>query len=94
MPIPITPEVTLGPQMSRIDRTLSRLPAKAYLPLAELAVEAWTTPEPVSFAERCTGEHKTLTAGETWGKLWDCGWFHLTGTVPAEAAGAGRSPVD
>ncbi len=87
MPIPITPEVTLGPQMSRIDRTLSRLPANAYRPLAELTVEAWTTPEPVPYAKRESGEHKTLAVGDVWGKLWDCGWFHLTGTVPAEAAG-------
>ena len=87
MPIPIVPEITQGPQISRIDRTLSRLPHLVYAPLSELTAEAWVTPEPVPFAERQSGAHHALKPGDTWGKLWDCAWFHFTGTVPAEAAG-------
>jgi len=87
MPIPISPEVTQGPQISRIDRAISRLPKLVYRPLSDLAVEAWVTPEPVPFAERESGTHLTLKAGDKWGKLWDCAWLHFTGTVPSEAAG-------
>lgn len=87
MPIPISPEVTQGPQISRIDRAISRLPKLVYHPLSELTVEAWITPEPVPFAERESGTHQTLKVGDKWGKLWDCAWFHFTGTVPSEAAG-------
>ncbi len=87
MPIPISPEVTQGPQISRIDRALSHLPRLVYRSLSDLAVEAWVTPEPVPFAGRESGTHQTLQVGDKWGKLWDCAWFHFTGTVPAEAAG-------
>jgi alpha-mannosidase len=87
MPIPISPEVTQGPQLKRIDRTLSRLPHIVYRPLRDLNIETWVTPEPVSFAQRRTGEHKILKPGDVWGKLWDCAWFHFTGAVPADAAG-------
>ena len=86
MPIPIVPELTHGPQLSRIDRTLSRLPALVYAPLSELTAEAWVTAEPAPFAARQSGTHRALKLGDTWGKLWDCAWFHFTGTVPAEAA--------
>jgi len=87
MPIPISPEVTQGPLISRIDRVISRLPKSVYRPLQDLTVEAWVTPEPVPFAGRENGTHLPLKIGDRWGKLWDCAWFHFTGTVPSEAAG-------
>ncbi len=87
MPIPISPEVTQGPQISRIDRTISRLPKLVYRPIADLVVDAWTTPEPTPFTERESGTHQALKVGDKWGKLWDCAWLHFTGSVPAEAAG-------
>jgi len=87
MPIPISPEVTQGPLISRIDRVISRLPKSVYRPLQDLMVEAWVTPEPVPFTGRENGTHLPLKIGDKWGKLWDCAWFHFTGMVPAEAAG-------
>ncbi|WP_207229594.1 alpha-mannosidase [Ktedonosporobacter rubrisoli] len=57
------------------------------MPLTALQVEAWITPEPVPFAERLSGAHKELSIGQSWGKLWDCAWFHFTGTVPEQAGG-------
>ncbi|WP_043582585.1 alpha-mannosidase [Geminisphaera colitermitum] len=68
--------------------TLRRIQAAVYQPVAPLAVEAWVTPEPVSFSQRQSGAHRALKPGQAWGKLFDCAWFHFTGTVPAEAAGA------
>jgi alpha-mannosidase len=51
-------------------------------PISTLDVEAWTTKEPVVFAERTSGRHVSLRKGEKWGELFDCGWFHFSGTVP------------
>jgi len=59
----------------------------AYVEVAPLTIEAWCTHEPVCFEERCTGEPRTLSLGDTWGDLFDCAWFRFTGEIPAEAAG-------
>jgi alpha-mannosidase len=45
------------------------------------------TPEPVPYAARQSGQHTVLSIGQSWGKLWDCAWFHFTGIVPESAAG-------
>ena len=37
--------------------------------------------------ERIQGQGQSIEIGESWGKLWDCAWFHFTGTVPQTAAG-------
>lgn len=66
---------------------LQKIEGAIYTPLAELHTEAWITPEPVPFAERQSGQHKVLRIGESWGKLWDCAWFHFSGVVPEFAAG-------
>ena len=63
-------------------RTLHNIEQAIYTPVATLQVEAWITPEPAPFTERQSGEYKNLTIGESWGKLWDCAWFHFTGTLP------------
>lgn len=66
-------------------RVLSNIERATYSPLVELAIEAWITPEPVPFASRQSGTHAVLGVGQRWGKLWDCAWFHFTGTVPEQA---------
>jgi alpha-mannosidase len=85
MPVPISPEITEGPLLHRIDGAMGRLPKLVYRVLSELDAEGWVTPEPKPYAERMQGEHKRLKQGDVWGKLWDCAWFHFTGTVPKEA---------
>ena len=87
MPIPISPEITQGPRLKRIDQTIDRLPQAVYAPLADLECQAWITPEPVPFADRRAGAHKILKQGDRWGALWDCAWFHFSGSAPAAAAG-------
>ena len=74
-------------KLDRIDQTISRLIKSVYLPLVDLETELWVTAEPTSFADRTSGQYSKPKAGDVWGKLWDCGWFHFTGTVPKEAAG-------
>jgi len=65
--------------------TLRRIEQAIYAPITELAIEAWVTPEPVPYAERQSGRHSVLHIGQSWGKLWDCAWFHFTGCVPESA---------
>ncbi|MCA0758160.1 alpha-mannosidase [Paenibacillus sp. N4] len=59
-----------------------------YVPLEELRVTAWVTPEPVPYEERMSGQRIELAQGDRWGNLWDCAWFHFAGKVPASAKGA------
>ncbi|CAM4463951.1 alpha-mannosidase [Paenibacillus endophyticus] len=59
-----------------------------YTPLSELRVQAWVTPEPVSFAERRSGRMVELAPGDRWGNLWDCAWFHFTGQTDESVKGS------
>ncbi len=73
-------------KLNRVDQTVRQLPQAVYITLGELKVSAWRTDEPVSFANRESGEPISIQTGDVWGKLWDCAWFHFTGTVPKDAA--------
>lgn len=70
-----------------VARTLHKIEQSIYTPLAELNTEAWITAEPAPFAERQSGEQKRLAIGQSWGKLWDCAWFHFRGQIPESAQG-------
>ncbi|MGL4737906.1 MAG: alpha-mannosidase [Cellulosilyticaceae bacterium] len=66
-------------------KTLVRLLEKSrYHTVGRLAARAYVTAEPVGFANRMQGEEKTLVCGESWGKHWECAWFHFTGVVGSE----------
>lgn len=62
--------------------TLSILKDSIYTVVGELKAEVWVNSEPVPFRKRFSGEHKTLSEGDKWGSLFDCGWFHFTGQIP------------
>lgn len=56
--------------------------AKAYTQLFPLSCEAYVTAEPVDFAHRTSGEHKTINIGDKWAQnVFDCAWFHITGEI-------------
>jgi len=80
------PYETVKPEQLR--SLLQEIDRHIYKPLAELDVTAWVTSEPVIYADRQTGQKLELKAGDRWGQLWDCAWFHFRGTVPEEAQGA------
>lgn len=67
---------------------LERLEEQIYLPLSTLTVTAWVTKEPVPYAERMSGRRLDVAAGDRWGELWDCAWFHFAGKVAEEARGS------
>ena len=74
-------------QQETIDAMLQKLEANIYVPLCDIDMEVYKTAEPVVFSKKTTGERKSVKKGDCWGKLWECGWFHLTGTVPQSAKG-------
>lgn len=63
----------------------AQIEAHVYQPVAGLQAVAWVTPEPVAFSRREQGTRLDLEPGLTWGRLWDCAWFHLTGSIPESA---------
>ena len=55
---------------------------------ADLKMEYAKTAEPVPFSERLQLEYKPIKEGELWSdRVWDCGWFHITGNVPVSPEG-------
>jgi len=70
-----------------LDVALQRLGDGVYTIVAPLAIAAWRTKEPVSFAQRTMGEPLQLSIGDAWGELFDAAWFRFTGTIPASAVG-------
>lgn len=63
-----------------------RLLEERWREVAQLAIEAWCSPEPLPFARRREGTHRSLAVGESWGRLFDCAWFRFAGTIPESAA--------
>lgn len=50
--------------------------------ISPLRIEVWTSPEPLPFSRRQEGNYQKPAIGQSWGKLFDCGWFRFSGTVP------------
>jgi len=73
--------------MDRANAVLvQRLEDSIYTVIGEpLKITAYCTKEPVTYANKTSGEKKVLKKGETWGDLFDCAWFNFTGTVPNDA---------
>ena len=74
-------------QMEAIVKVIPDLYHRTYIPIGELGMTVYKTPEPVPFEERTSGKAETVKKGEVWGEPWECGWFRFTGTVPEEAKG-------
>jgi len=83
----------------RVARTLAhRLRPAVHRTVGALQVEAWHVeggrgePVPPSAALPGEGRHdaaryEPMAVGDPWGPAWGTSWLHLTGEVPAEAAG-------
>jgi alpha-mannosidase len=71
----------------RLDIALQMINKAIYSVVGALDIRAWRTPGPVTFDRRQSGEELHLAVGDKWGNLFDCAWFHFTGTTPPEAAG-------
>ena len=72
-----------------LGRLLERIRTAVYRPIGELNVEVFVTPEPLAFDRRTEGRRLEIKAGDVWASaVFDCGWFHFTGVLPTDAAGA------
>ena len=78
----------------RLPEVQKRIKESIYEKKALLDMTVWITPEPVSFPNRTTGKEKKVTVGESWGGLFECGWFHFTGTVPEGFENPGEKGED
>ncbi|WP_299036926.1 glycoside hydrolase family 38 C-terminal domain-containing protein [uncultured Pseudokineococcus sp.] len=83
----------------RVERTLAhRLRPAVHRVVGSLQVEAWHVeggrgePVPPSAAlpgdgRRDDARYEPMAVGDAWGPAWGTSWLHVTGEVPAEAAG-------
>ncbi len=72
----------------RVCRMLNILKNEIVLETVKFSAEYAVTPEPVPYADRLSLEYKPIAEGGTWGKAWDCGWFHVKAKVPEAWKGA------
>ncbi|WP_027629198.1 alpha-mannosidase [Ruminiclostridium cellobioparum] len=78
----------------RLPGVLEQIKSAMYKRISELDISVWITPEPVTFEDRMSGVKKDVAIGQSWGNLWDCGWFHFTGAVPdASETGANDEEI-
>jgi len=76
----------------RLPGVQDRIKKAIFQIIAPLDMKVYLTLEPVAFMNRTTGKEKKIEIGDSWGGLFECGWFHFTGTVPEdwEAAAGGN----
>lgn len=58
-------------------------------PLLNLTIEGAVTKEPVTFEDKDRLDYKSFRVGDSWGDLFDCAWFKITGKVSLD----GDEPV-
>lgn len=76
-------------QTGRITRALDNLRERFYIHLTDLHCEVYTSDEPLPYARRTDGVFREMRKGESFGdRLFSCGWFHVTGSVPPHGADA------
>ncbi len=76
----------------RVQRVLTeRIRPAVHRTVATLDVMAWQPDggqgEPVPPATALAADYAPFAVGTSWGPAWGTSWFHLTGQVPADAAG-------
>lgn len=74
-------------QIEVIEKQIPLVYNRIYTPVAEVKLEVFVTPEPVSFEERKSGKRKVVKRNDYWAEAWECGWFHITGRIPESAKG-------
>lgn len=70
-------------QQPREYRRLMRIRKRIYSRVAGLSAEILRSPEPIPFDQIDRTAFEPLRDGTAWGKVFDCAWLRITGTVPA-----------
>lgn len=64
---------------------LDALRKKTFIPRGSLEVSVGVSREPVPPEEKDSLTYRHIRPGEVWAKhVYDCGWFHVTGALPAD----------
>lgn len=76
------------PSPERLREIVEEVSSRIYKPILPLEITAWSTPEPVDFKARFSGEKRALQPGDSWGEnLFDCAWFRFSAELSPELAG-------
>ena len=70
-------------QQPREYRRLMRIRKRIYSRVSTLHAEILRSPEPIAFDDIDRSAFVPLKDGTAWGKVFDCAWLRITGTVPA-----------
>lgn len=62
---------------------LRRIRRDIYTTVARLDAEISRSPEPVAFGDLDPASFRSIQPGTVWGKVFDCAWLRITGTLPA-----------
>ena len=65
-------------------KRLTQIKKKIYTRISEPEVYFSYSKEPVSPENRYSLEYKKIRKGEIWGKVYDCAWFKIIGSVPPQ----------
>ena len=72
-----------GYDPEKFNELLLTLAEKSYVHVCSLDCEAWVTEEPLPFERKTGGRHIDFELGMKWAEeVFDCAWFHVTGTLP------------
>ncbi len=74
--------------LARLKEAFTRLRHELIVERVPMTAEYAVTREPVPYAQREALDFRPITTGESWGTLWDCGWFRVRGEVPGAWRGA------
>lgn len=74
-------------EIKSLTKLLARIKGRVYHKLCDLDMTIYTSKEPITYENRFSGEEKKVSVGDKWGDLFDCAWFHFTGTIPESAKG-------
>lgn len=70
-------------ERERAERFSDMLFDNSYTAVGKLNCKAYVSEEPLSFENKLSGKAVTLCEGDKWAEdVFDCAWFHITGTVP------------
>ncbi|HAY97054.1 MAG TPA: alpha-mannosidase [Ruminococcaceae bacterium] len=72
-------------EIKSLGKLLARIKGRVYHKLCDLDITVYASKEPLTYENRFSGEERKISVGEKWGDLFDCAWFHFTGTIPETA---------
>lgn len=73
------------PILEGLHGKIRQLKDRVYTKAGDVSMTLYASKEPLPFARRTEGERRAIRVGDSWGELFDCGWFQLRFIVPPAA---------